>query len=630
MNNNHLSTGPWGNACRGASWVVVLPDCDSAGAAAALLSGAPRVERHASGRPWLVGSWAADDVTLAAVGGHRLAVFGPGCTTPAELADVASRMGDIASLDRLAGRLPGSFHLVASVAGMVRFQGSVSGLRRVFYTRVAGVDIAADRADVLAAATDAGVAPERLASCLLVPEAPYPLEGEVMWRGVHSLREDHYLLLDPDRPARPVRWWTAPEPELPLAEGAQALRAALTTAAEVRARTGRTLSCDLSGGLDSTPVCHLTAAALHQRGEQLITVTTTNGDPDDDDPAWADIAATAMPNLRRIVIPPGDMPLPYADLLRPGLADDEPLLDPGGRADLERMVQMCRELGSELHLTGDGGDEVLEPEPSYLRELVRTRPWRAANHLRGYRALYRWSWRTTLRFWTDRRTYGEWLSTSADMIAAAPPTGGDTRDGPGHAYRLPPWATPDAADLLRARVRQTAAEAELLGATLSQHEDIEAVRMAGHDLRRINNLSLRFGLPRAAPYLDDRVIEACLSVRADERATPWRYKPLIVEAMRGLMPDEWLRRTTKADGTELHHAGMRAHRALLTALCDDSELARLGLVDPDKLRAHCTGMWASSLWPVALTRTLGLERWLRDLNGTGTDSGLATTTAVRR
>ena len=93
----------------------------------------------------------------------------------------------------------------------------------------------------------------------------------------------------------------------------------------------------------------------------------------------------------------------------------------------------------------------------------------------------------------------------------------------------------------------------------------------------------------AAPYYDDRVVEAGLAVRPEERITPWRYKPLIVEAMRGIVPDESLARQTKANGSGDEDPGLRRHRDELLALFDDSRLARLGLVDAAALREFCAG-----------------------------------------
>jgi len=109
------------------------------------------------------------------------------------------------------------------------------------------------------------------------------------------------------------------------------------------------------------------------------------------------------------------------------------------------------------------------------------------------------------------------------------------------------------------------------------------------------------------------VVEACLAVRLHERTTPWRFKPLIIEAMRDLMPPAILHRTTKRDFSVDWHAGLRRARAHLAALLDNPVLAQLGLVDANALRKVCLGIYPYTLELVALDRTLACEAWLRTL-----------------
>jgi asparagine synthase (glutamine-hydrolysing) len=126
----------------------------------------------------------------------------------------------------------------------------------------------------------------------------------------------------------------------------------------------------------------------------------------------------------------------------------------------------------------------------------------------------------------------------------------------------------------------------------------------------------RMGVTLAAPYYDDRVIEAGLAVRALERITPWRYKPLIVEAMRGIVPDQSLARQTKANGTGDEDPGLRRHRADLLALWEDSRLGRLGLIDQDALRELCTRPIPPDLQSGVLYQSVACEMWLRSLERT--------------
>jgi asparagine synthase (glutamine-hydrolysing) len=134
-------------------------------------------------------------------------------------------------------------------------------------------------------------------------------------------------------------------------------------------------------------------------------------------------------------------------------------------------------------------------------------------------------------------------------------------------------------------------------------------------VRHLGQMAARVGLTLAAPYYDDRVIEAGLAVRPQERVTPWQYKPLIIEAMRGVVPEESLTRQTKDEGSHEVEAGLREHRAELLALCEDSQLARLGLINANALREVCSRPLPPSLQFDALYQTVACEVWLRTLEG---------------
>jgi len=132
-------------------WFVVLADCDSAGSLAdALRHHAAREVSHPSGRPWLIGRWPKSMLSSGQAGTTKIAVIGQHALTSDQLDDAAGRIRTVADLNQFAGSLVGSAHLLGSVSGQVRVQGTVTGIRRVFHARVAGATVAADRADVLA------------------------------------------------------------------------------------------------------------------------------------------------------------------------------------------------------------------------------------------------------------------------------------------------------------------------------------------------------------------------------------------------------------------------------------------------------------------------------------------------
>ena len=147
-----------------------------------------------------------------------MAVIGCCPVTATALSALADRVQTVADLDQLAGHLPGSFHLVAAIGGQVRVQGSVSGLRRVFYSLVGQVTLAGDRTDVLAGLAGAAVDEQWLAARLVYPYLPHPVADGCPWQGMRALADGCYLLTEPGQPARAVRWWRPPEPLVPLTE----------------------------------------------------------------------------------------------------------------------------------------------------------------------------------------------------------------------------------------------------------------------------------------------------------------------------------------------------------------------------------------------------------------------------
>ncbi|MCO1580718.1 asparagine synthase-related protein [Crossiella sp. SN42] len=591
------------------AWLVALPDCDSATPIDHALLGQAKQRRcHPSGRPWLLGRW-AEDAVLAYAGDTALAVFGDHAVDPGELQRIADRTRTLADLDRLAGSMVGSFHLIASVNGRVRVRGTISSLRPVYRAVVGGVAIASDRADVLAGLLEAGVDENRLALHLLGPFGLYPLAGQPVWTGVSIVDTGCDLLLDEHGRARTRRWWTPPEPVLPMRAGAAELRAALSAAVTGRLRNDTLVSADL-GGVDSTALCCL---AAHGPGT-VVAYTTTDRDPLGDDADWARRTVSALDtDIEHHVIPAGELPLGYDSLHELTDPFDEPCRTAVDRNRWLTIARAAARRGSRRHFAGFGGDEVLAGSPAHLHGLSRTDPLLALSRLRGYVALNRWSYRDTARQLLDRRPYRAWLAEAADRLTGPPPPA----DSPGLSWgrqpRLPSWATRDAVGAVRDLIREAARTAEPLAAGHGQHAELEGIRAVSRVIRQLGQMAARIGVTLAAPYYDDRVLTAGLAVRPADRITPWRYKPLIAEAMRGIVPAASLTRTTKADGSHDAYQGLREHRAAVLELFEDSRLGRLGLIDAGALREALHRPVSVAEEIAALNPALSCELWLRAL-----------------
>ncbi|REE96913.1 asparagine synthase-related protein [Thermomonospora umbrina] len=592
---------------------VIVPDNVAGEALTRSLRARPDVRtlRYASGRPWIIGRWKSGQVIRGEAGERRIAVLGHAATDSERLTRLAGECRTIRDLDRVSGTLPGGYHLVATIGDTVRVQGSLSSARQVFYGAVQGITVAADRPDTLALLAGKGIREDLVAGRLLAPLPPWPIIEQSLWHGIEALPAGCYLELSASGAGRPVCWWQPPEPHVPLEKGAERVRAALSDAVRSRTHGKATISADLSGGMDSTSVCFLASGSVGR----LITVHRTPHDKGDEDSAWAARAASAIPGSDHLVIGTDEIPGWFAGLLEPDPDVEAPVLGVHLRGALAHLARRLSASGSELHLTGDGGDELFLPNPLYLHELVRRRPFTALRVLRADRALTRWRLRPTLRALRDDQPFHTWLSDVAETVDA-PLRGvrGVPFQGWGISYRLPAWATPEAAESVRGLLRGLATSGtEPLSPIRGQHSVLQDIRVCGDVMRRAGRLTARHGLPYDSPFVDDQVVEAALSVDFTRTAMPDRYKPALVEAMRGIVPDSSLSRSTKSEYSADAYSGLRRHREELLELCDDMRLAHLGLVDAEALRATLLSLPPSSLHLLPLLSTLACEVWLRSL-----------------
>ncbi|MFD9903086.1 lasso peptide isopeptide bond-forming cyclase [Streptomyces sp. NPDC059063] len=588
---------------------VVLPDMTNAPRSVeAYPFEDPQQIAHPSGRPWLVGSWGPEEVRRSAAGPVRVVVIGVCPVTTRRLDELCRGLRTLADVDALARELPGSFHLVAAADGGTRVQGSLTGLRQVFHARLAdGTPVAADRADALAALTGAGIDEAALATRVVCGGMlPPPLSDRSVWTGVATLPHDHCLLLEAGR-AREVRWWRPPAPELALEDGAPALRDALVTAVDGLRPTGGGLSADLSGGMDSTSLSFL--AGRHT--PDLLTFRWAEAEAGNDDAHYAAGAARALPDAHHLVLAQEDLPPIFTDPA--DLADlERPYLYTRTQARMRHTARALAAHGSRSHLAGHGADELFGRTYGYLHRLARRHPRTALRHLRGNRALGRWPLKDTLAQLARTESVAAWWHAQADQLTApAPRTRVPSLSWGLAPLRAPAWASADAVDAARAALRSAAADARPFAADRGQHQTLAALRITAPAYRQVARLFAAEGVRLHQPFLDDRVVEAALAVRLDERVTPWRYKPLLARSMRGLVPDLILDRATKGDFSADLRAGRQRNLPQLLDVFADSVLADLGLIDPHSVRAHLLAPHADSSRDIAVEQLIGCETWAR-------------------
>lgn len=570
---------------------------------------------HASGNPWLVGSWAPERITLAAAPDWMVAVIGEHSVTTEWLRERVVRLrcpGGTDAIDALYDAIPGSVYLVAAHAGsgVVSVRGTASGLRRIYACAVDGLPIASSHAGVLAALRGAAADPARLATRLLFPTMPWPLGWQPVWPGIDAVRPGHCLLLHGDGTIEERRWWNPPEPELSLAEGAEALRTALDGAVRARVRPGDTVVSHLSG-LDSSTVCSL---AVCQQAE-VVALTAAQPDAMDDDVTWARRTVRALNEaghqVKHDVVPADECPLVYAGLLDVHDSFDEPFLYVHNRRRFQHIVDRGEHYSPRLHLMGFGGDELCAPGPAWLHTLVRTDPVAGLRAIRVAAARHRRPFHSLVRDLMRGRTYAGWLRESANRLGEPASSRRELHVGWSTPPVLPSWATRQTLRYARVALLHAAEGDPALAPDRGLHHNLAGIYSGAQVARGFLQLAGQAGVLASAPFFDDRVLSAVLSVRIGERYDPTTYKPLLLEAMRGIVPDITLQRVTKSDTSAAAVLGSRVHRDQLHGLAEASRLAELGLVDAGRLRSVCSGPIDIQTPTQRLEPTIGCETWLR-------------------
>ncbi|NJP65873.1 asparagine synthase-related protein [Streptomyces spiramenti] len=599
---------------------VVRPDCLLPPAWTALPRG-PRTIDHPSGRPFVSGTWEDHEVVSATARGVRIVLLGVFDTDSDALVEHCVRLDSGGSVDALTSSVAGAYHLLVSADGFVRVQGTLSSRCSVVHRTLDRVTVASDNPAALATGNDLSqVSPERLARRLVAPLPPWPLGQAPVWDGVHALPAGHHLGLDRAGHARTARHWTATEAAVPMSEAAPAVAGALRGAVRARLRAHRTISADLSGGLDSTSLCFLMAAEepgclTTETGaaRRMMTFRWEVADPNNDDRQWAEFATTRLPGALHHVEGGDDAPSWFSRLAEPCDDLEAPHAWIRTRAQDMHKTRLLAEHGATAHVSGDGGDELFHATPTHLHALMRTNPLVALSHARRYRALYRWGRRATVTGLVRSRSFRDALLSTADTLRA--PLGvatGRPDFGWGAETRMPGWASDDAVSAVRDAVSDLAGTAPL-ARSAPQHLLLADAQTAGEVTRQRSRLSERAGLSLHAPFLDDHVIEAALAVRLADTVPVDRYKPALTEAMRGIVPARVLQRRTKHEFSADAYAGLRRNRPALVSLCEDMRLEKLGLVDAAAFRAALTAPHLNAFSIIPLIPTLACENWLRSL-----------------
>lgn len=510
---------------------------------------------------WTVGPWVEQRIRTYEGGGVRLAVIGACSAERTQLAEAAHAFDPAV----VTGSWAGSFTVVRSVRDKVEVITDVSGACPVYTTRTGdGRIVWGSSSRALAALNGYAIDREWLAAYLgdkhAVPS------GRSAWAKVHPVPPGHRLLLRPGSMTM-SQWWRPTA--RPREEALDRIRAALVEG--VRSRTGgHHVSTDLSG-VDST-----TLAVIAARFGPVSGVTahptglSEGGDLDH-------VRALNVPGLTRKRFEVTERHLPFSPDTGTLPPTDEPPPSAVSRAAFAGQLRSIGQAdGPGCHFTGDGGDNLFLPPPTHLVTLARNRRW--------------------VRLWNDAcawarlRRRAPWPYVRA---ALSHDVGSLARSTPS----APPWLLSPMPERPRPADADEALIALVNGVARSAASDIQ--------------LADRIGVEQHNPYFDGAVLDAVVSLPAEERFSAHRYKPALVDAVGELLPAPVRERTTKGSFVRDYHRAVRVHLDRVLDMCD-GPLAEAGLVDTVRLRStvHAAALGARVPWGHLLT-TMGAHLWWR-------------------
>jgi asparagine synthase (glutamine-hydrolysing) len=536
-------------------------------------------------------------------------------------------------------RLPGSYNLIVQEEADTYVFTDVAGIKSLFYTKYDSFIVYSSLGIALQQLTKAEVDPVWLANNLMGVTTPNLPENRSPFCNIQTIPPGHYLHISSGK-LTCKRYWHKPQEHRSLSEAAEHLREQLLTAVEGRVSLYGNVTSDMSGGFDSTSLALIAAKSLEKRGQKLHTITLKpDSNTVSEDVKCAQHAASLYPNIVPVMVENEELPPDYSNL------ESIPLIDTPETeilciGTISYALEIIRSKGSLLHMNGEGGDAVLSAAHTYLVDLLRNgQIGKLFQHIYGWSRLERSSPIPLINsvIKLSLTSYRQGLLQQVTNLMAgqlqsqllANPSRTSKNIGWDSAPEVVSWYTKNLVDLVEAELQTWLTVAEPFADSPGQHQSISVIQSNGsctkalQQIADINDINIEF------PYLDSLVIDACLSARAHERTTPFKFKPLLSTALENDLPKSVFTRTTKGNYTADEFVGLRQNLVVINELFQTSFLADMGLIDIREFRAAIKqfNMGIVNNGFSAFSQTMATELWLRRVMNTSNSFWECTTLA---
>jgi asparagine synthase (glutamine-hydrolysing) len=359
-----------------------------------------------------------------------------------------------------------------------------------------------------------------------------------------------------------------------LVEIAQQYRQLLRTAVQERIR-GCTLA-QLSGGMDSTSIALLAQDVIcSEVSETPLHTASLVYDR-------LPLLARERPYIESVLHQERTMvahQLPADDLLDFDIFTNPPLHDEPYTAlaslTMEQpFVTLATEIGALTILTGHGADEIHYLLPYYLADMLRQHHFRKA-----WQEGTKWAKGRNCSPWSILLTFGFSPIVSTWAAGTRWTSFFPKKDAD---WSIPPWIMPDFARRysLRSRASENARQIYRQCQQTSLSVTLNAIKSRVGDMFRWSAMA-PLGIANAHPFLDPHLLSFGLGMQSRILPEPGKMKPVLAEAMRGILPDAIRSRQRKGHFNEVYYLGLARNLPHLETMIRQAPLE--GMIDKELL-----------------------------------------------
>ncbi|ELS04341.1 asparagine synthase (glutamine-hydrolyzing) [Xenococcus sp. PCC 7305] len=254
------------------------------------------------------------------------------------------------------------------------------------------------------------------------------------------------------------------------------------------------------------------------------------------------------------------------------------------------LVDLASELGISTIFTGGGSELITEGNRYHLADLISRGSWSKA-----LQTARQWSQAKNQSLWSILYQLGIEPLLPLVLREGIPTA---MRNGYGSwpklgSFDIPPWVLPDFAKNYGMRDKAAAIVRQLSQYPIEQSFNLLGLRAS------VGNwaswyLAAPLGIHISEPFLDRRLITYCLSLPRELREVPGVPKPLLQEAMKGILPEPIRTRKYKRNFNEVYWKGLSRNLSYLEEMVHQSAIDELGIFDKSRLievmREHAIGI----------------------------------------